>query len=149
MDQTLIDGPNSEFYRAYIASTPNKQHHILTFRSHSWANDIWEELNRCGLNSQRLIKSVSNCPDIMHDSFMVDQHNREHGRELDTLLWIMQSGLTDDQFMKYVEDFPFWKGKMCHEIGATILVDDKPELVIHGCEKYKIAFLDALEDMNS
>ena len=147
MDQTLIDGPNSAFYRSYIASTPNKQHHILTFRNHSWAKDIRKELHQSGLDTRNLIKSISNCPDIVHNAFMVDQFNRDHGRELDSLFWANRNNITTAAFEKHVANFPLWKGKQCHKIGATILVDDKPELVIAGCEKYGIAFLNALEEI--
>jgi len=36
----------------------------------------------------------------------------------------------------YVE----WKGLMCDKLGLPVLVDDKPEHVRPGCEKYGIVY---------
>ena len=63
IDQTLINGPNSVFFCAYILAHPEKVHHLITFRPPGWDEEIYElfadafpreriaSINCCSINS--------------------------------------------------------------------------------------------------
>lgn len=127
-DGTLIQGPNSERFRAYIAAHPQKRHHVITFRDREWADLIPMELGTLGLDPA-LIASVENCPEPLHDMFML---GREPG-----------SGVPRRIADMAVHHFLRWKGRRARELGCTILVDDIADWVVRGCEEHGVAFLDA------
>lgn len=126
MDQTLIGGPNSEFFRAYILAHPEKEHHIVTFRTGPsltytevalWRDECVYELNHEGM-PHGTIRSISSLPDDL-DLF---------GRVL--------SSAEADMMMT-------WKGKTAKGLGATVLVDDMQSMVERGCERYGVTFVHA------
>lgn len=55
---------------------------------------------------------------------------------------LQKMGLKNSLSERMNEEYIHWKGKICKDIGATILVDDVPKNVIPGCTKYGIKFLD-------
>lgn len=128
MDGTLINGANAERFRAYIASHPEKRHHVITFRDREWAKHIHHELGMLGLDPG-LIVSVANCPEPLHDMFML---HRSGDAEL-------PKTVAD----KAVAAFLRWKGRRASELGCTILVDDMSEWVVQGCDAHGVAYLDA------
>ena len=144
MDQTLIGGPNSNFFRAYIKAHPEKRHHVVTFRDRRWAMEIWQELTNCGdFRAKDAIKSVESCPEIIHNCYMVEFRTPQFREP-----FIASLKLTRDQFNAHVQAFAYWKGLRASHIGATLLVDDMPEWCLPGCEAHGIAFLNALEPWN-
>ena len=128
MDGTLNSGRNAERFRAYIAAHREKRHHVITFRDREWAGQVRIELHRLGLDPS-LIASVENCPEPLHDMFML-------GSEPD-------SNVPRRVAAKAAHHFLRWKGRRARELGCTILVDDKAEWVVQGCEEHDVAFLDA------
>ena len=140
MDGTLVDGPNARFFRDYIAAHPEKDHHVVTFRNRSWANDIWEELESWGFDAHAHIKSIENCPEEIHDCYMINwrmdgAENRRRHRE--------GPHFTRAEFDDLVRQFPLWKGLRAKEIGCTLLVDDMPSWVVAGCEEHGVEFFHA------
>lgn len=127
-DGTLIQGPNSDLFRAYIAAHPEKRHHVITFRDREWASLIHHELDALGLDP-KLIASVENCPEPLHDTFQL-------GREPDRRI---PKAVAD----RAAHGFLRWKGRRARELGCTILVDDMAEWVATGCQENGVTFLDA------
>jgi len=140
MDQTLVNGPNSAYFLDYIRRHPEKKHNIITFRNKSWANMIWAELEKVGFDAHKHISAIYNCPEDIHDSFMVKSSGMI---EINRFMQSRSMSLGD--FDKNVEFFPLWKGFQCKKIGATVIIDDMPDFVVQGCEKYDVEFVNALD----
>jgi hypothetical protein len=128
MDGTLIRGPNSDRFRAYIAANPQKRHHVITFRDREWADLIPMELGTLGLDPA-LIASVANCPAPLHDMFML--HSRG------------QLEMPQRIAEKAINAFLRWKGRRASELGCTVLVDDMAYWVVQGCHAHGVEFVDA------
>jgi hypothetical protein len=128
MDGTLIDGRNSACFRTYIATHPEKQHHVITFRDRTWADQIMGELGALGLDSS-LIASVENCPELLHDIYQISRNPAS----------CAPKALADHAARQFVR----WKGRKARELGCTILVDDLAEWVVVGCQENDVTFLDA------
>lgn len=142
MDQTLIKGPNSEFFRDYIVAHPEKTHRIITFRNKSWADTAYDELESYGLVGARsLISSIENCPETWHDYYMINTHPHYSWEKIDML----KRGLvTQDVLDECVHNFLRFKGARCKEVGCTVLVDDLPQWVMPGVNENGITFVHAL-----
>lgn len=146
MDGTLVDGPNSEYFLRYIAAHPEKRHHVVTFRDRAWATQTWSELRSHGLDAKALIKSVENCPEIIHDSYMFQKRYAAYGdRCFEFFNQAAGQNMTLEQFNEFRNTYPVWKGMKCAQLGATILIDDKPEWVEPGCAKFGVEFLHAFD----
>lgn len=128
MDGTLNHGPNAERFRAYIAAHPEKRHHVITFRNREWADLIELELRTLGLDPA-LIASVENCPEPLHDMFMLHRSGEVE----------MPQRVAE----KAISAFLRWKGRRASELGCTVLVDDLADWVVQGCQAHGVAFLDA------
>ena len=142
MDQTLIKGPNSKFFRDYVIAHPDKTHRIITFRNKSWADDIFDELDAQGfVNSKQHFVSIENCPENWHDYYMIatlPHHAALRKHLLDT------QQVTQEYLDECVHEFLRFKGKRCKETGCTVLVDDLPRWVMPGVNENGIAFVHAL-----
>lgn len=127
-DGTLVQGPNSDLFRTYIAAHPEKRHHVITFRDREWASVIHHELGALGLDP-KLIVSVENCPEPLHDTFQLSR--------------VAGSCISKAVAARAEHGFLRWKGHRARELGCTILVDDMAEWVVTGCQENGVAFLDA------
>jgi hypothetical protein len=147
MDGTLVDGPNSEYFLLYIAAHPEKRHHVVTFRDRAWAAQTWSELRSHGLDARARIRSVENCPEVIHDSYMFHKArgNLYGPRTYEYFNVATHNELTAEQFDDFRQRYPMWKGEKSLQLGATILVDDKPEWVAPGCAHFGIEFLHAFD----
>jgi hypothetical protein len=145
MDNTLIDGPNSEFFLEYIAAHPEKRHHVITFRNRWEANDVWGQLRGAGLDTN-LIRSVESCPEPIHDCYMI--RRRADNRET-RARYLEMDDLTRDQFNAYADAFVFWKGERAAVLKCTILVDDMPAWVLPGCYEHGVAFHHAFDPIQA
>lgn len=135
MDLTLVDGPNSASLRAYIAAHPEKTHHLVTFRSpKTWAMMALDELEEHGLD-RSLIADVHSVP---HEHWMA------HERHLGACEVARARGVESPAMPKDARLYVTFKALTAKRIGATIMVDDKPDHVEAACNEHGIAFLDAL-----
>ncbi|RYD65103.1 MAG: hypothetical protein EOP83_08075, partial [Verrucomicrobiaceae bacterium] len=132
MDGTLIDGPNSEFFRAYILAHPEKHHHIVTFRT--------GPSRRFPDNASALWKDDA-IHELLEHGVALDVFKATHGipEELYSAWASRKTLLSEAEVAAYV----MWKGKMAAEIGATVMVDDMPGMVKKGCKAHGVVFIDA------
>ena len=138
MDQTLVNGPNSAYFRDYIARHPEKEHHIVTFRNRSWAEKIPLELESYDFNIKHF-SGIHYCPEEIHDSYMI------RNSDISIANFLFYRDITKEEFDRNVQLFPYWKGLQSKKIGASVLVDDMPEMVLLGCKEHGIEFLHALD----
>lgn len=134
LDGTLVDGVASTAIANYIRENGHQSFVIVTFRTLRQTSTLDQELHAYGL-SQDMFKSVATCPVKLDLEFHEAQAFRRSARLPD-----MRSAkelLPAEQ--KYLE----WKGRACSLLGAGLLVDDLPGLVLPGCRKYGIDFMDA------
>jgi phosphoglycolate phosphatase-like HAD superfamily hydrolase len=125
IDGTLVNGPNSHFFREYIRAHPQKQHHIVTFRTpRPWAEDVFRELAPFGI-TREMIAGVHNVADELYHAYAQRR--------------------TFEQPEK-VAAYLNYKGAKAKELGATVLVDDMADQVIQGCEAHSIVFVDAFDE---
>jgi hypothetical protein len=123
MDETLVNGPNSAFFRAYILAHPEKTHIIVTFRTpRAWAEESLDELEVHGVPRDR-IAAVHNVADEVYWAFST----RTRGGD-------------PEKAASYLT----YKAITAKAHGATILVDDKHEHVADGCATHGVTFLHAL-----
>jgi hypothetical protein len=130
MDGTLIDGPNAKFFRAYILAHPEKQHHIVTFRTGPalvfaevtmWKDECVYELFHLGVQHGTIAK-IHGMPDDLYHA------------------WAQRKTFLQPE---KVEQFLDWKGRTAAEIGATVMIDDMPGMVKKGCKNHGVVFIDA------
>jgi len=120
IDETLINGPNSRFFRDYIRGNPEKAHFLVTFRTpRAWAEEALEQLRAHGLDPA-LIAGVSSVPVDLFAAFANRHEEPSH---------------------PLLDDFDHWKGMEAARLGCTILVDDMEASVIRGCQRHSVTFI--------
>ena len=118
LDGTLFQHQNTPILAEYIRINPyDQEFHIVTFRSHGMEDTIDDELSAIGLNRNHF-SSVNNVDDKTYEEYEIARHIG-HNPEA-------------------IERYLTWKGRICHEVGATALLDDMADLVTDGCKKYGI-----------
>lgn len=135
-DGTLVDGPLSHLWRAYLRENPQKEHHIITFRTGpsragldgTWAEDCYWELASFGIRNTR-IKAVHSIPQEIFQYYGVAR------------LYCDVSQSLVPEVQRNAEKIMEWKGKCASENGATVLIDDMEEMVRLGCDRYKVQFI--------
>ncbi len=121
IDGTLLGGPNSAFFRDYIQTHREHEHHLVTFRNPAVVQDTFRELARNGI-SHAHIASLTNCP--------------PH-------LWRALASPDDSPNSADRDEALGWKGKVASGKRCTILVDDLADYVATGCARHGVEFLDA------
>lgn len=129
MDGTLIDGTYSAFFREYILAHPEKTHYIVTFRTgkaRQFATEWWRdecdfELHHHGV-PHGTIKAIYGVPDHLYHAYAQ-----------------MRSFFNPDRVQEFLE----WKGLKASELGASLLVDDMEQLVVSGCDRYGVDFVNS------
>jgi hypothetical protein len=116
-DGTLVGGRRSAALRRFIDRHAGRgvEFVIVTHRSHGLEHDIFPMLSMPPgppLNKSHF-KEVINVPDDLFEG-------SEGAR---------------------MAEFYMWKGKVCQEVDAILLIDDKPEVCLAGCEANGISFL--------
>lgn len=125
MDGTLVDGPNSTFFRQYITATPHKTHHIVTFRDQKWANRIPDELTMVGFDTKHIVK-IHPCPSELWLAYVTRDRTP-----------------VGHPSLALADEYLHWKGKVAKKLGCTVLIDDMVDHVIKGCIFYGVEFQDA------
>jgi hypothetical protein len=129
-DGTLVDHPKSPLMHEFINSQPNKQHVILTFRTHGMETTMFREMRQKYPTAPlpRQFTTIRNINARAWEKFIATQEGRLLGR--------YHGPLTP-----WEEYYIQWKGMECGRLGLPVLVDDMPEHVLPGCEKYGITYL--------
>lgn len=122
-DLTLFNHKNQETFLGFIRSNPyGQKHHIITMRSHGMQHDIPNLLDLTCEGAAACFDEIHNVSDEMFESFYFNDE----------------------------PDHPlhYWKGLVCKEIGANVLIDDMEgtDISMKGCRKegIKVIHPDAL-----
>ena len=123
-DGTIDDHHRAEDFHRFIRDNPFGQtHHIVTFRSHGMQDMIWPTLgNYADPCSSAHFGAIHNLSDEMYESY----HSRQ--------------ALPFEEACRVQEEFLNWKGSVCKQIGAEVLIDDMRDLVTRGCSNHGIAY---------
>jgi hypothetical protein len=129
-DGTLIDHPKSPLMHEFILSNPDKRHLILTFRTHGMQTTMFREMQQKYPDAPGpdCFAAIHNIPDSAWERFFqTAQRRRLH--------------LIDGPLTPWEEYYVEWKGMTCQREHLPIMIDDKAEHVLPGCEKYGILYL--------
>lgn len=145
MDRTLIGGPKSLEWRQYLLGRRDAVHHVITFRTgpskipgrehlQTWVDDVSDQLEAHGVPRDR-IAGVHGIPPHIFAAYGMDPRYRAddvHHPEV-------------QKFLSEQLELREWKGKKAHELGATVLIDDMPDMVLLGCLRYGVRFVNSVE----
>ena len=117
-DGTLVGHKHSQILQQYIVTNPEKEFHLITFRSHGRQWDITEDLRES----------------VLHET-----HVRITGRH-----FVQVHNMSDEDFTAYngairQPEFYLWKATKCKEIGCTILIDDMADFLHEYCVAHGVA----------
>lgn len=119
-DDTLIGHPYSRKMVEFIRENPyGQEHHIVSFRSHGMELNFERDLlaEHGELADISLFAKLHNLPDKLYEG----------------------SALGQGLILSREEDPTVeWKGMICNQIGATVLIDDMTDQVARGCDKYGV-----------
>lgn len=129
-DGTLIDHPNSSLMHEFIRDHPDKQHYIVTFRTHGLQNTMFSELQRKYPDAPKkeAFAGTRNISDVAWERFSHLYRLRLVNR-------------LDGPLLPWEAYYLEWKGMTCDQLKLPVLVDDLEDLVLIGCEKYGIMYL--------
>lgn len=153
VDETLINGRNSVFWRAYVASHPEKVHHIITFRCKRDAECVYSELEKeyvYPLSSDKFV-DLHYLPKYISDSFdklhphLIDFNHRKCLPTNKVERILKREGLTLEELIDIKESLYNWKANKCKELGLTALVDDLEKVVKQGCEVNGVTFINSIK----
>ena len=124
-DGTLYGHDSSPAIWDFISTNPyGQEHYIVTHRSHGLEKQMFWQLESIGSHlSAGDFVDIFNVSDTMFEIY-------SNAKSI-----IMPEDLANDP---YVE----WKGLTCFQHGIEVMVDDDPSMVIPGCQKHGIAFID-------
>ncbi len=129
LDMTLVGHPASASLHAFIRATPHIRHVIVTFRSASARAKLRTDLAEFPLAPDiESFHAVEMIDDALAAGFARLHRNRAHG---------FFAGPTSAVETAYLS----WKGRICAQWGATLLVDDMTEYVRLGCNAHGIQLL--------
>ena len=147
IDETLI-GANPRKIKLwnFIKSNTNKKYWLITFRTGSFLDQAYSdiEFESQGRITKNNFEGLYGIPPELSIAFhRVDPFIRF--RKANPRKWerIHARIPNFDQLVKQYDLSREWKGKKCHELGCTILIDDNIKAVLPGCEKYNIVLLNS------
>lgn len=110
-DGTLVGHRHSALIQRYILDHPEKEFHIVTFRSHGWQNRI---------------------------EFDLAKSTAETGVPLTIGAFTAIHNMTDEGYATHIEmkgdpKYYAWKGVTCAQVGCTILLDDMADGIHIEC----------------
>jgi len=128
-DGTLIDHPNSAWMHRFIHMHPEKEHVILTFRTHGYERSMFDEMQHLypGAPSRTCFARVLNIENLAWEQVKKTELLRQHGFR--------------GPFTEWERYYMEWKGMTCHRLNIPVLVDDRHALVLPGCRKYSIEYI--------
>ncbi len=124
---TLLGHAASPALHDFIRNNPQTRHLIITFRAHGAQAEIWSDLARVtGTADPACFAAVVNIDDDLAAHFQRLARHRKAG---------LFAGPLAPAELAYLT----WKGRICAEHGATVLIDDMTEHVRRGCELHGVA----------
>jgi hypothetical protein len=151
LDNTLIGGPESWFWRRWIRD--NHKHHrfwIITFRAPKDANRIWSDLSGCGDPiSPEWFEGIRVVEPVLWDAWVYLQEmlqDVDHESKLtpDVLKYIRQKRLEPDLIISINRAIRAWKAIECRKLKCTLLVEDREAFCKPYCDALGIQFVNAL-----
>ena len=110
----------------YILAHPEKKHYVVTFRSGAWANQVWADLLRVNPNAP----GPEHFEGLLNMSVQMFDEN-------------CARNLGGGHYSEPTQTYKEWKGMICAQHGITVLVDDNPDHVVPGCDRYGVLHLHA------
>lgn len=129
VDLTLIGHPASPWMHDFIRRTPQIRHLVVSFRAHGAELSVWDDLE--GVPGAAARSCFAALHTIDHDLAARFQRLARHRRAG------LYAGPPCPDEMRYLT----WKGRICAEAGAGVLIDDMTEHVRLGCEAHGVALL--------
>ncbi len=129
-DGTLIEHPKSALMQAFIISQPQKQHFIVTFRTHGYQKQMFREM--------RDLYPDAPGPECFADVLNISDKAWEQFTKIETQRLMHKFAGPPTPWEEYYVE---WKGLICERLKIPVLVDDRRAQVLPGCEKYAIAYL--------
>lgn len=136
LDGTLIDGVASREIAEFIRDHPDKTYYIVTFRIPEQCLHLNDELTQVGLKRSDFREVVP-----MAKRFVMEFENDRAQRRFAHL----PPPKTVDHMLPGERRYVHWKGFVCSKLGATVLIDDMPELSAPGCKQHNIALEDPFD----
>lgn len=135
-DGTVVEGASSAAIADYVTQHPDKLFYIVTFRTPDQAATISHELARAGLSTD-LFSQIVPMPRRLAFDFEEDQQFRRAAAmpSIDRV--------PEDALLPGEHKLLNWKGFIARKLGATVLVDDMPEMSAYGCRKFGVELVDA------
>jgi hypothetical protein len=130
IDGTLVDNPAAPAFFRFIAEHPDKQHCLVTFRTHGLLRNTARDLAEAGCTDMTIFTKLLSVPEDIWLQWALQQQRRKDGLLTGKLL------LAESVYME-------WKGFICRTHGLTALVDDDPHNTERGCRRYGIKLFDA------
>ncbi len=153
LDQTLIGGPQSWFWRRWIRDN-YKAHKfwIMTFRSANDANRIWDDLTSCrDPLDPNWFEGIRIVDPVLWDAWIYLREplqDLDHESKLTPALQelIKQRKLEIDLIISINRAIRAWKAIECRKHNCTLLVEDRESFCKPYCDALGIQFLNALTD---
>jgi hypothetical protein len=118
-DHTLVNSNKTHLFEEYILANPDKEYWIVTFRNNT---GFWTR--------EQTIFDLQSHTKLTMDHFE------------DIVMQVRQPDIATQSIILDGDESMHWKGLMCYERDITIMIDDMPEWVLPGCERYGIDFID-------
>ncbi len=128
-DDTLVGHAASEVMQGFIAANPQTTHLIVTFRSKGSEPTIWRDL---------ATHSTLIGPDHFTHTITIDRHLAETVQRLRRM---RAQRLYAGPEAPAERAYRHWKGMICAQLGAAVLIDDRTDDVLPGCDAFGIALL--------
>jgi hypothetical protein len=129
-DGTLHDHAKSALMQAFIKNHPQKQHYIVTFRTHGDQKRVFHQLR----DRYHDAPGPEHFVDVLNIS---DKAWEQFDYVTEQRISNLVTGVLTLPETYYME----WKGMICHRLKIPVLVDDMRDLVLPGCLKYGIDYL--------
>lgn len=147
IDETLINGPNSRYLQRWVKHYhPTIQMHLVTFRTEDDFDRIEEDLTAAGIELD-LFHGIHGIPlDVASEFYKLTAKVGIRG-SVPEPKWqrtIRYHNVSEDHYESLSEMVKLWKGLKCKELGLTALVDDLEQMVVPGCVRYDIEWINAL-----
>lgn len=143
MDETLIEGPRSFILQQWVKENcVNKELWVITFRTGPYVAQVWPELARFGIQREAFAGMKALPPKIYTDYHLVKKgfvYKDTNPAKFERFL--QANNLTLRQAEEKFNALTHWKGEACASVGATVLVDDLPNMVLPGCQANGVKFI--------